>query len=116
MDWNFNGSNINFRQSTDKIGKRLLDIENQFILHKGGNFDQFYLISAVLRYSVLKNMDDLEYPIIGGGGQPALRIGRKWKIAIADAIGGTIGWFAGGVLGVIQGAAGGSTIANLLLN
>lgn len=48
------------------------------------------------------------------GGEPT--ISRKWKIAAADIIGGTIGWFAGGILGVLQGAAGASTIADLLLN
>lgn len=109
-------SNINFSQSTEKIGNRLLTIENQFILHKGGDFDEFYLISAIFRYSLLKNMDDLDYPVIGAGGGNQLRIGRKWKIALADALGGTIGWFAGGIIGVLQGAAAGSTIANLLLN
>lgn len=106
-------SNINFNQSTHRTQRLLLDIENQFILDRGGNFEQFYIVSAVLRYSALKNMHDLNFPIIDGS-DPLPRIRKGWRIALADAIGAGRSLLNGaGLLGTLAGAVLNSVIEAL---
>jgi hypothetical protein len=106
-------SNINFNKSTDRTQRVLLNIENQFILEKGGDFEQFYIVSAVLRYSALKNMHDLNLPIVDGD-DPLPRIRKGWRIALADAIGaGRALLNGGGLLGTLAGAVLNSVIEAL---
>ena len=90
------------------ISLTLIEIENDYINNKGGNFAAFYSTAAIFRYSLM-------YHYVLNKDQ---KLSKWWKRAIGDAVGGRIGGVAGGgafsVLGALQGAAAGSTIADLL--
>jgi hypothetical protein len=87
----------------------LIDIENKYINHNDGNTEFFYLTSAVFRYSLIYNISKTDMAINS-------KLGRKWKLAIADEIGAGIGGIFGGPVGALSGGGGASTMANLLLN
>jgi hypothetical protein len=104
---------INENTTTAEAHDLILALENNYINnHSGAQTDEFYCTSAILRYSFLGEFN--------GGNNGSTELGRKWKIAIADAIGGAIGGLAGAgpfsALGALQGAAAASTIANIFLN
>lgn len=92
-------------QFTDEnISDILIDIENDYIDNKGGNFDSFYCFAAIFRYSVIYQFELNQ----------SQKLSRWWKKAIGDAAGGVAGFFFGGGLGALQGAAAGTTIAHFL--
>lgn len=100
--------NIVSGMSPTQVNNMIMTVENNYINNMGGNTTEFYVCSAIIRYSFILHYQENEVPLSG-----------KWKLALADAIGGVIGGFVGcgafSVLTGLQGAAAATTIASHFL-
>lgn len=96
---------VTYSQAQDSI----INLENAYISNEaGGNSDEFKTTSSILRYSFLRGYD---------GSDVIPTLARKWKLAIADAIGAGVGLLVGGgPIGGLQAAAAASDIADKYLD
>lgn len=103
-------SNSYQTMSLEELKEAIIEVEDDFIINEGVNFEEFYFVTSVFRHSALYHKD-------AGGNDIEIVTGiPRWLwIALADALGAGIGGASSSqdALGALQGAAAASTLAHL---